>query len=312
MRCSCAASAAPAALRTAQAELRRSPRWASPVLLGGVHVSRGLAVSRRRGRHSADFRASRAASTGSTNGACSGCWPRWIADPARASERYEALRLRLVRVFTWERQADAESLADQAMDRVARRVDEGVELVDVAAYAHRVAELILLEARRAGQRREAALDAHARLSPPDRSSSAVERRHACLEACLARLQPDQRDLILRYYIGGWPRAHRAARCAGESAWHSARRAAQPGAAAAREAGSVPHRVLEPAGSFGLDGHNRVRVCGHAAGASARAALTGRRRSQTTGLIETTNGGSDSSAICSARWTSRSDGRSGRR
>jgi DNA-directed RNA polymerase specialized sigma24 family protein len=120
-------------------------------------------------------------------------------DPARASERYEALRLRLVRVFTWERQADAESLADQAMDRVARRVDEGVELADVAAYAHRVAELILLETRRAAQRRQAALDAHARLSPPDRSSAAVERRHACLEACLSRLQPDQRDLILRYY-----------------------------------------------------------------------------------------------------------------
>ena len=121
------------------------------------------------------------------------------ADPERASERYEALRLRLMRVFLWERQPDAESLADQAIDRVARRVNEGVDVVDVPAYAHRVAELILLEARRAGQRREAALDAHARLSPPDHSSAAVERRHACLEACLARLEPEQRDLILRYY-----------------------------------------------------------------------------------------------------------------
>lgn len=121
------------------------------------------------------------------------------SDPERASERYEALRRRLTRVFAWERQADAESLADQTIDRVARRVNEGVEVVDVSAYASRVAELILLEARRAGHRREAALDAHARLAPPDRSSAAVERRHACLEACLARLEPEQRDLILRYY-----------------------------------------------------------------------------------------------------------------
>lgn len=120
-------------------------------------------------------------------------------DPVRASERYEELRRRLTRVFAWERQADAEMLADQAIDRVARRVNEGVDVVDVPAYASRVAELILLEARRAGHRREAALDAHARLTPPDRSSAAVERRHACLEACLAKLEPDQRDLILRYY-----------------------------------------------------------------------------------------------------------------
>lgn len=120
-------------------------------------------------------------------------------DPERASERYESLRRRLTRVFLWERQPDAESLADQAIDRVARRVNEGIDVVDVPAYAHRVAELILLEARRAGHRREAALEAHARLSPPDRSSAAVERRHACLESCLGRLDPEQRDLILRYY-----------------------------------------------------------------------------------------------------------------
>jgi DNA-directed RNA polymerase specialized sigma24 family protein len=120
-------------------------------------------------------------------------------DPERASERYEALRRRLTRVFLWERQPDAESLADQAIDRVARRVNEGVDVVDVPAYASRVAELILLEARRAGHRREAALEAHARLSPVDHSSAAVERRHACLEACLAQLEPEQRDLILRYY-----------------------------------------------------------------------------------------------------------------
>jgi DNA-directed RNA polymerase specialized sigma24 family protein len=126
-------------------------------------------------------------------------------DPERASERYEALRRRLTRVFVWEHQPDAESLADQTIDRVARRMNDGIDVVDVPAYAARVAELILLEARRAGHRREAALDAHARLAPPDRSSAPgrssaeVERRHACLEACLARLEPEQRDLILRYY-----------------------------------------------------------------------------------------------------------------
>jgi DNA-directed RNA polymerase specialized sigma24 family protein len=164
------------------------------VLLGGVYVSRGLAVAERVAGPSQTSRRD-----GLDERSLQRLLAALDADPARASERYEALRLRLMRVFMWERQPDAESLADLAIDRVARRVNEGVEVVDVPAYAHRVAELILLEARRAGQRREAALDAHVRLSPPDRSSAAVERRHGCLEACLARLDPEQRDLILRYY-----------------------------------------------------------------------------------------------------------------
>lgn len=119
-------------------------------------------------------------------------------DGGRASERYEALRQRLTRVFAWERQPDAEALADEALDRVARRMREGVTLNDVAAYAHRVAELILLESRRAAARRETGLAEHARLAGP-RAAMEVERRHACLEACLNRLEPGQRDLILKYY-----------------------------------------------------------------------------------------------------------------
>jgi DNA-directed RNA polymerase specialized sigma24 family protein len=122
-------------------------------------------------------------------------------DPMRASERYEALRQRLVRVFLWERQADAEALADETLDRVARKLGEGVALLDIAAYAHRCAELILLEARRRAHRRDLALEEHARRPAfsSDDSTDAIERRHACLDACLGRLDPEQRDLLLRYY-----------------------------------------------------------------------------------------------------------------
>lgn len=122
------------------------------------------------------------------------------SDVGRASERYEALRQRLVRVFTWERCADAESLADETLDRVARRVREGVAVIDVPAYAHRVAELLLLETRRTVMRRDKALDDHVRRGEPGPESRIdVERRHACLEKCLAQLDREQRSLILRYY-----------------------------------------------------------------------------------------------------------------
>ena len=216
-----------------------------------------------------------------------------------------------MRVFLWERQADAESLADQAMDRVARRVNEGVEVVDVPAYAHRVAELMLLEARRAGQRREAALDAHARLSPPDRSSAAVERRHACLEACLARLEPEQRDLILRYYSADG-RARIEQRDALAKAQGIPLGALRNRALRLREKlEDVHHCLLEPAGSFGLDGHNRVRGAARGAGRAARTGGRGERSSHWTMAI-TTSGGRDSSGICSARWTTKSARRCGKR
>lgn len=122
-------------------------------------------------------------------------------DLGRASERYEALRQRLVRVFVWERVADAEALADETLDRVARRMHEGVTLFDVAAYAHRIAELLLLEVRRTAMRRDRAFGdpAYAGASASAASAAEVERRHACLEGCLGQLAPDQRAFILRYY-----------------------------------------------------------------------------------------------------------------
>jgi DNA-directed RNA polymerase specialized sigma24 family protein len=121
-------------------------------------------------------------------------------DEGRASERYEALRQRLVRVFLWEQQPDAEALADETLDRVARRVREGVIVADVPAYAHRVAELLLLETRRTMLRREKALVDRARQpAEPEATAADVERQHACLESCLAQLGDEQRELILRYY-----------------------------------------------------------------------------------------------------------------
>jgi DNA-directed RNA polymerase specialized sigma24 family protein len=121
-------------------------------------------------------------------------------DPGRASERYEALRQRLVRVFVWEHVADAEALADETLDRVARRMHEGVTLLDVAAYAHRIAELLLLEARRTAIRRDRALGDPAYSAAASAASAhEIERRHACLEGCLGQLTPDQRGFILRYY-----------------------------------------------------------------------------------------------------------------
>jgi DNA-directed RNA polymerase specialized sigma24 family protein len=121
------------------------------------------------------------------------------SDPLRASQRYETLRRSLIKVFAWEQQSDSEALADDVLDRVARRLNEGVAIADVTAYAQRTAELVLMEARRRTRRREALAEGGADALLPVTADRTVERRHACLERCLDSLGADARDLVLRYY-----------------------------------------------------------------------------------------------------------------
>jgi DNA-directed RNA polymerase specialized sigma24 family protein len=121
------------------------------------------------------------------------------SDPLRASQRYETLRRSLIKVFAWEQQSDSEALADDVLDRVARRLNEGVAIADVIAYAQRTAELVLMEARRRARRREALAEGGAGALLPMIADPLVERRHDCLERCLNSLGAEARDLVLRYY-----------------------------------------------------------------------------------------------------------------
>jgi DNA-directed RNA polymerase specialized sigma24 family protein len=121
------------------------------------------------------------------------------ADPLRASHRYETLRRSLIKVFAWEQQSDSEALADDVLDRVARRLNEGVAIADVTAYAQRTAELVLMEARRRTRRREVLAEGGVSVLLPVTADPLVERRHGCLERCLDSLGAEARDLVLRYY-----------------------------------------------------------------------------------------------------------------
>ncbi len=74
---------------------------------------------------------------------------------AEPAERYEALRWRLVRLFTWERCGEPEALADEALDRLARRVTEGEAIERLESYLFGIARMLLREeaARAVRQRR---------------------------------------------------------------------------------------------------------------------------------------------------------------
>src|SRR5262245_33289571 len=119
------------------------------------------------------------------------------ADPAKAGEVYERLRVRTIGLLRWWGAADAEALADATFDRVARKLAEGASVPDqsLGAYVRGLARMILHESRRAEDRRFSA----AVVAPPPAPN---ERALGCLDSCLGRLGGADRELVLRYYADG--------------------------------------------------------------------------------------------------------------
>ena len=144
-------------------------------------------------------------------------------DPDRdiAGEKYEEIRLKLTKYFEWEGCGFVDEHADEAINRVARAIQQGKEILDLRAYFFGVARLIHFEALREyeKQRRVFAEFSRADLSRADHSMSgalgggSVEDPFPgpgadqsapaleCLESCLEALPDAGRDLITRYYQG---------------------------------------------------------------------------------------------------------------
>jgi len=125
-------------------------------------------------------------------------------DPGRAEERFRALRTRLIRLFAWRECAFPEDLADLALERVARKLAEGIviEPPDPWAYVAGVAHNVFRETLRREGRERAALLSHG--AEPEASSPGrgeEDEQLACLEGCLEALPAAARQLVLAYHAG---------------------------------------------------------------------------------------------------------------
>ena len=125
-------------------------------------------------------------------------------DRERAGELYETIRHKLVRLFEWRGCASPEDLADETINRVARRLAEGIELRsnDPYGYFCGVAHLVYKEVLRRAAREHRAIESGD--WPPPSSLADDEpsdERLECLRRCLQQLPADQRDLVLRYHQG---------------------------------------------------------------------------------------------------------------
>ena len=123
-------------------------------------------------------------------------------DAAGAGPAYEALRRRLGLFFRLHVPAEAEALADTVLDRLARRLDEGVAVDDVRLYALGIARHVLAETRSRQQQRDLALADPTFVETQAGSDAFIDADLLpALRRCLKRLGKDDSALILAYYDG---------------------------------------------------------------------------------------------------------------
>lgn len=124
-------------------------------------------------------------------------------DPARAARRYQQLRKRLTRLFEWRGARFPEDLADETITRVARKLEEGVEIRsdDPFRYFCGVAHLVFKEVLRERKRERQILGPGSWTPFPPPEDEPDDERMAILQQCLDRLPEDSRSLILEYHEG---------------------------------------------------------------------------------------------------------------
>jgi DNA-directed RNA polymerase specialized sigma24 family protein len=117
-------------------------------------------------------------------------------DRDAAGYQYESLRRRVVKFFEWRSCGDPDGMADEAFDRVIRKVANGEKIRDIPKYLYGVARLVFLESTKVRHREEAIIiDFPAAIAEPEDENRYLD----CLEDCLVTLSAQSRNLILRYY-----------------------------------------------------------------------------------------------------------------
>ncbi len=139
----------------------------------------------------------------------------WLDEGGNSEgEKYLEMRRRLVCYFDRKNCLSPDELADETLNRVARRIEEEGAITDTppARYCYIVAKFVFLEYLRRAEHKQvsfdelsASRDSAQRLSAisnDDDTRSQKEKLLDCLERCLQHLEPGAADLICEYYHGG--------------------------------------------------------------------------------------------------------------
>jgi RNA polymerase sigma factor (sigma-70 family) len=135
------------------------------------------------------------------------------SDINRAGERYERIRCGIVKYFECRGCVPAIELADETINRVARKLADGAEIREdsFVSYFYGVARNVFHEHLRSPDRNQAPVDSlPPHQHPAGNPIELIDRRDehieletqlACLDACTELLPPETRKMILSYYEG---------------------------------------------------------------------------------------------------------------
>jgi DNA-directed RNA polymerase specialized sigma24 family protein len=138
----------------------------------------------------------------------------WLdAGTDSGGERYLEMRRRLVSFFDRKNCLVPDDLADETLNRVARRLQEEGAITNTTPvhYLYIVARFVFLEYLRRSETDLVSLDSTSQPGAPSvsvapNSEMQVSREEQenlldCLDRCLERLEPENRELILHYHRG---------------------------------------------------------------------------------------------------------------
>lgn len=124
-------------------------------------------------------------------------------------QNFLEMRRRLVAFFDRKNCLNADELADETLNRVARRLEEEgkIESETPAKYCYITARFVFMESLREKEKANVPLDdvlqregQHLTTDESDEKER-KEKMLDCLEHCTEKLEPANREIIIRYYFG---------------------------------------------------------------------------------------------------------------
>jgi len=126
----------------------------------------------------------------------------WLdADRSQAGEKYEEIRRSLMKILRWRGCRHAEELADETFNRVAGKIAQITQDYqgNPAYYCYGVARIVAREYLRKERASEIDPATLKIAAPVPEDAMEKDSQFNCLDICLGKLNPDNRDLILLYY-----------------------------------------------------------------------------------------------------------------
>ena len=118
-----------------------------------------------------------------------------------AGAKYEEIRKGLIRYFSFKGCSESENLADETINRVAKKLSSlnTENNFKHITYFYGFASKIYLESRNKAENNTTEFDPGQHSNLIVEVDDEKEDRHQCLDSCLAKLSPEERNLAIEYF-----------------------------------------------------------------------------------------------------------------